>query len=95
MLIIKTVYAFYFKANTRLVMLTPALLDYCRDIYQMTGVAETCDMDQIKAHFFGSHPEWNKYSIIPRGMNFMKLLSEPHARDMFEASFDEDASGLI
>jgi len=92
------VYAFYFKANTRLVMLTPALLDYCRDIYQMTGVAETCDMRQIKAHFFGSHPEWNKYSIIPKGMNFVNLLSEPHARDqMFAGSFvdedeDEDSS---
>lgn len=75
------VYAFYFKANARLVMLTPSLLNFCRDIYQMPGVAETCDMDQIKAHFYGSHAEWNKYSVIPRGLGFMELLDMPHDRD--------------
>lgn len=75
------VYAFYFKANARLVMLTPSLLNFCRDIYQMPGVAETCDMDQIKAHFYGSHAEWNKYSVIPRGLGFMELLDMPHDRE--------------
>ena len=75
------VYAFYFKANARLVMLTPALLDFCREIYQMPGIAETCNMEQIKAHFFGSHAEWNKYSVIPRGLGFMELLEMPHSRE--------------
>lgn len=58
------VYAVYFKANARLVMLTPALLNFCRDIYQMPGIRETCNMDQIKAHFYASHAEWNKYSVM-------------------------------
>eukprot|EP00934_Nitzschia_sp_Nitz4_P002425 Nitzschia sp. Nitz4//scaffold46_size129759//53988//56150//NITZ4_003500-RA/size129759-augustus-gene-0.7-mRNA-1//1//CDS//3329552592//2420//frame0 len=80
------VYAFYFRANTRLVMLTPALLNFCREIYQMKGIAETCHMDQIKAHFFGSHAEWNKYSVIPRGLGFMDKLKEPHDRDQFSSS---------
>ena len=75
------VYAFYFRANTRLVMMTPSLLNFCREIYQMSGVAETCQMEQIKAHFFGSHAEWNKYSVIPRGLGFTRLLDEPHNRD--------------
>jgi putative glutathione S-transferase len=74
------VYAFYFKANARLVMLTPSLLNFCRDIYQMSGIAETCNMEQIKAHFFGSHAEWNKYSVVPRGLGFMELLEMPHHR---------------
>lgn len=74
------VYAFYFRANSRLVMLTPSLLNYCRDIYQLEGVAETCNMEQIKAHFYASHAEWNKFSIIPRGLGFMDLLSMPHNR---------------
>lgn len=39
------------------------------------------DMDQIKAHFFGSHAELNKFSIIPRGLGFAELLSEPHNRN--------------
>ena len=78
------VYAFYFRANTRLVMMTPSLLNFCREIYQMKGVAETCQMDQIKAHFFGSHAEWNKYSVVPRGLGFMKQLEVPHNRDEIE-----------
>lgn len=78
------VYAFYFRANTRLVMMTPALLNFCREIYQMPGVAETCQMEQIKAHFFGSHAEWNKYSVVPRGLGFMKLLGLPHDRETFQ-----------
>ncbi|KAL3924749.1 MAG: hypothetical protein SGILL_000859 [Bacillariaceae sp.] len=78
------VYAFYFRANTRLVMMTPSLLNFCREIYQMPGVAETCQMDQIKAHFFGSHAEWNKYSVVPRGLGFMKQLEVPHNRDEME-----------
>jgi putative glutathione S-transferase len=75
------VYAFYFRANSRLVLLTPSLLNYCRDIYQMEGVAPTCNMDHIKAHFYASHAEWNKFSIIPRGLGFMALLEQPHTRD--------------
>jgi putative glutathione S-transferase len=78
------VYAFYFRANTRLVMMTPALLNFCREVYQMPGVAETCQMDQIKAHFFGSHAEWNKYSVVPRGLGFMRYLDMPHDRDKLE-----------
>lgn len=35
------VYAFYFKTNTRLVMLTPSLLNFCREIYQMKGLSDT------------------------------------------------------
>ena len=84
------VYAFYFKANARLVMLTPTLLNFCREIYQMEGIAETCNMDHIKAHFFASHPEWNKYSVIPRGLGFCELLEMPHNRS--EMFGDEDLS---
>jgi len=84
------VYAFYFRANTRLVMLTPTLLNFCREIYQMNGVAETCNMEQIKAHFYSSHAEWNKFSIIPKGLGFMRLLRKPHNRDsVFETIKEE------
>lgn len=85
------VYSVYFRANTRLVMLTPALLNFCREIYQMRGIAETCQMDQIKAHFYGSHAEWNKYSVIPRGLGFMKLLDLPHDRDQFDTQYEDQA----
>jgi putative glutathione S-transferase len=75
------VYIVYFKTNTRSVEKTPAILDYCREIYQMPGVKETVNMEQIKTHYFCSHPELNYYSIIPKGPDFVKLLEEPHNRD--------------
>lgn len=68
------VYSIYFKANTRSVMHTSSVLRYCREIYRIPGVAETCDFQQIKAHYFCSHPCLNKLSIIPRGPNFKEKL---------------------
>ena len=54
------VYVVYFKTNTRSVANSPAILNYCREIYQMEGVKETVNMEQIKAHYFCSHPTLNK-----------------------------------
>lgn len=75
------VYTVYFKTNTRSVAHSPSLLHYCREIYQMPGVKETIDMEQIKAHYYASHVELNAYSIIPRGSGFIQLLEEPHNRN--------------
>lgn len=75
------VYYVYFKCNSRSVADTPAILNYCRDIYQTHGVAETCNMEQIKAHYYCSHVELNTYSIVPKGPGFMKMLAEPHNRE--------------
>jgi len=75
------VYSVYFKTNTRVVADNDAIMNYCRDIYQMAGVSDTCVMEQIKAHYYCSHPMLNAYSIIPRGSNFMSLLNEPHNRE--------------
>lgn len=84
------VYSVYFRANSRLVTLTPSLLNYCRDIYQMSGVAQTCSMDHCKAHFYCSHAEWNKFSIIPKGLGFVKLLNQPHDRQGMVATDAEN-----
>jgi putative glutathione S-transferase len=75
------VYIVYFKTNTRSVASTPSILNYCREIYQMPGVKETVNMEQIKTHYFCSHPDLNYYSIIPKGADFVRLLEEPHNRD--------------
>ena len=80
------IYSVYFKCTTRSVMASPVFLDYCRDIYQTGGVRETVDMEQAKAHYYCSHPELNKYSIIPRSEGFMKKLEEPHDRAGLSAS---------
>lgn len=75
------VYTVYFKCNTRSVATTPAILNYCREIYQMPGVNETVNMEQIKLHYYASHPELNYYSIVPKGNNFLSLLEERHDRE--------------
>lgn len=74
------VYIVYFKTNTRSVANSDAILNYCREIYQMPGVKETVDMEQIKFHYYASHPELNYYSIVPKGSNFVALLEQPHNR---------------
>lgn len=71
------VYIVYFKTNTRSVAGTPSILDYCRRIYQLPGVADTVNMQHIKQHYFTSHPNLNHFSIIPKGTDFEALLREP------------------
>ena len=71
------VYHTYFKTNTRMVSTSPAILNYCRRIYQLPHVAETVNMEQIKLHYYCSHPTLNHYSIVPRGMDFETLLKQP------------------
>ncbi len=78
------VYVVYFKCNTRTVATSPNILNYLREIYQMPGVRETVDMDQIKMHYFASHPNLNRWSIIPKGSNFVKQLEEPHDRESID-----------
>jgi putative glutathione S-transferase len=75
------VYVVYFKTNTRSVATSPAILNYCREIYQMPGVKETVNMYQIKLHYYASHPDLNRYSIMPKGANFEDKLKEKHSRE--------------
>jgi len=75
------VYTVYFKTNTRSIAHTPAVLNYCREIYQLPGVKETVNMEHIKTHYYCSHPNLNYFSIVPAGADFEALLAEPHNRD--------------
>jgi putative glutathione S-transferase len=76
------VYQVYFKTNTRSVTYTPSILNYCREIYQMPGVKETVNMEQIKTHYYSSHPDHKRWSVIPRGANFEDRLKEPSVRNL-------------
>ena len=89
------VYVVYFKTNTRSVANSPVLLNYCREIYQMPGVAETVDMHQIKEHYYCSHPDLNKLSIMPRGPDFERILKAPHDRGVLDTKrrrIEDDSS---
>jgi glutathionyl-hydroquinone reductase len=73
------VYYSHFKCNLRRLVDYPSLWGYTRELHQLPGVAETVDLKQIKAHYYGTHPSLNPTRIVPAGpaLDFRA----PHARD--------------
>ncbi|MFT5881201.1 MAG: putative glutathione S-transferase [Moritella sp.] len=72
------VYVGHFKCNKKRIVDYPVLSNYLRELYQHLGIAETVDIDYIKAHYYGSHETINPTRIIPLGpeLNF----NQPHDR---------------
>eukprot|EP00438_Fugacium_kawagutii_P036254 Skav223693 [mRNA] locus=scaffold1907:149356:151961:+ [translate_table: standard] len=67
------VYVVYFKTNVGTIEMNyPNLLEFCKDIYQ------AINMRHIKMHYFTSHPDLNKFAVIPRGRDVD--YSGPHKR---------------
>ena len=73
------VYYSHFKTNKKRLMDYPNLWAYTRELYQVSGVAETVNMDHIKYHYFASHRSINPTGIVPNGpeIDFMQA----HGRD--------------
>ena len=76
-----SVYYVHFKCNLRHIWDYPNLWGFLRDIYQHSGVKETCNLDHIKQHYYKSHPQVNPSGIVPKGP--MIDLDSPHGRDRF------------
>lgn len=76
-----SVYYTHFKCNLRRIVDYPNLWGYLCDIYQHPGVAETCNLDHIKQHYFRSHPKVNPTRIVPKGP--LIDFNTPHDRDRF------------
>ncbi len=72
------VYVGHFKCNLRQIADYPHLSGYLRDLYQVPGVADTVDFDQIKQHYYASHRTINPTGIVPLGP--VQDLSAPHDR---------------
>ena len=72
------VYYFHFKCNLRRLCDYPALYGFVRDIYQMPGIAEICNIEHIKHHYYTSHPTINPNRLIPVGP--IQDLESPHDR---------------
>jgi glutathionyl-hydroquinone reductase len=72
------VYYSHFKCNLRRIVDYPNLYGYLRDLYQIDGVAETVDFDQIKRHYYATHEDINPTRIVPIGP--ITDLSAPHDR---------------
>jgi putative glutathione S-transferase len=73
------VYVGHFKCNLRRIVDYPNLSGYLRDLYQVPGVAQTVDIDQIKRHYYGTHPSINPSGIVPVGP--VIDLDAPHGRE--------------
>jgi hypothetical protein len=61
------VYYALFKCNLRHIYEYPALWGYARALYQMPGIAATCDIDECKLHYYGSLRMVNPSGVVPKG----------------------------
>ena len=61
------VYFGHFKCNKRRIIDYEHLANYLRKLYHYPGVADTVKMEQIKGHYYASHPDLNPSGIIPLG----------------------------
>lgn len=67
-----------FKCNLRRLLDYPNVWAYTREIYQMPGVAETCDLDIFKRGYYSASPQRNPLGIVPLGPIIDPM--EPHGR---------------
>ena len=70
------VYVGHFKCNLQRVCDYENLSGYLRDCYQWPGIAETVDIDQIKRHYYMTHPSLNPSRVVPAGP-ILQLDSDP------------------
>ncbi|MBD3880665.1 glutathione S-transferase family protein [Phormidium tenue FACHB-886] len=78
------VYYVHFKCNLRRIVDYPNLWGYLRDIYQLPGVKDTCNLDHIKLHYYKSHPKVNPTRIVPVGP--VIDFETAHGRDRIPAA---------
>ncbi|MEP1209000.1 MAG: glutathione S-transferase family protein [Rhizobiaceae bacterium] len=76
------VYVSHFKCNRRRIADFPNLSNYTRQLYQWPGIAETVNLEHIKAHYFASHETINPTRIVPVGPDVD--FNAPHDRDRFQ-----------
>jgi len=79
-----SVYYVHFKCNLRRVVDYPNLWNYLKELYQLPGVKETCNLDHIKRHYYKSHPKVNPSRIVPKG----PIIN-------FDAPFDRYRMGAV
>jgi putative glutathione S-transferase len=73
------VYHGHFKCNLRRLVDYPNLWAYARDLYRRPGFGDTVDFDQIKRHYYMTHPQLNPSRIVPKGP--IVDWAAPHGRE--------------
>ena len=61
------VYYSHFKCNLRALRDHKALWQFTRRMYQHPGIRPTCQLDEIKAHYYWSQTAINPTRVIPIG----------------------------
>ena len=59
-----SVYAVHFKCSLRRLVDHANLWPYARDLYQRPWIADTVRFDEIRAHYYGTHPMINPSGIV-------------------------------
>jgi putative glutathione S-transferase len=79
------VYHGHFKCNRNKLTDMSVLWAYARDLFQTPGFGETVDFDQIKRHYYLTHPNINPTGIVPRGPD-LSGWKTPHNRAELSAA---------
>jgi putative glutathione S-transferase len=58
------VYQIHFKCSIRKLIEYEHLWPYARDLFQWPGVAETVDFDEIRVHYYRTHPMINPSGLV-------------------------------
>ncbi|HLI58847.1 MAG TPA: glutathione S-transferase family protein [Solirubrobacteraceae bacterium] len=72
------VYQVHFKCSIRKLAEYEHLWPYARDLYQWPGVAQTVSFDEIRAHYYRTHPQINPSGIVAALP--AASFEEPHGR---------------
>jgi putative glutathione S-transferase len=72
------VYQIHFKCSIRKLAEYEHLWPYARDLYQWPGVAPTVSFDEIRAHYYRTHPQINPSGIVAALP--AASFEEPHGR---------------
>jgi putative glutathione S-transferase len=74
------VYNIHFKCSLRRIVDYPNLWPYARDLFQQPGIAATVRFDEIRAHYYRTHPMINPSGLV--ALQPDSDFSEPHGREL-------------
>ena len=72
------VYQIHFKCSLRKLIEYEYLWPYVRDLYQWPGVADTVDFDEIRRHYYLTHPMINPSGLV--AVRPAASFDQPHRR---------------
>jgi putative glutathione S-transferase len=77
------VYFTRFKCNKKMITKDyPNIYGFTREIYQMDGIKDTVNLDEVKNSYFASTKTMDSPAIVPRGPEINYDL--PHGRDQLK-----------